>query len=398
MRLAYLTTSYPEVSHTFIRREILEVERLGHEVDRLSIRAPESVLVDAEDVSDANRTWYCLPRLKSEIWGALLVSPLKLLTALVATIQLARLSHRGPVVNLAYLVEALLVARRLREQDVDHLHVHFGTNAATVAYLARLLGGPTWSMTIHGPAEFDSAIGFSLERKIESAAFVVAITDYCGAQLRRWVTPEHWDKIRVVHCAVPDSLLERARPVDPDCKTIACIGRLCEQKGQLLLLEALRRVLDGGDELRLVLGGDGEMRGLIEERIAALDLTDHVEITGWIDADEVATRLLASRAMVLPSFAEGLPVVIMESLAVGRPVLSTYIAGIPELVEPGAHGWLVPAGSVDALVEALREVARTPTDRLDEMGRAGTAAVRARHHLPTEVSRLEKCFQEFVHT
>ena len=232
----------------------------------------------------------------------------------------------------------------------------------------------------------------------DAAGFVVAITDYCGAQLRRWVTPEHWDKIRVVHCAVPDGLLERARPIDPDCRTITCIGRLCEQKGQLLLLEALRRVLDGGDELRLVLGGDGEIRDLVEERIAALDLTDHVEITGWIDADEVATRLLASRAMVLPSFAEGLPVVIMESLAVGRPVLSTYIAGIPGLVEPGTHGWLVPAGSVDALVEALREVARTPTDRLDEMGRAGTAAVRARHHLPTEVSRLEKCFQEFVRT
>jgi len=396
MRLAYLTTAYPEVSHTFIRREIQELERLGYEVERLSIREPANTLVDPADLAEVDQTYYCLARLPREILGALPRSPLRLLRALWMTLQMARISHRGLIVNFAYLAEALTLTRFLERKRIQHLHVHFGTNAAATARLIRALGGPPYSMTIHGPAELDSALGFSLGPKIEDAAFVVAITDYCGAQLRRWVDPDHWHKIRVVHCAVEEALFDAAAPIDPDCRSLVCVGRLTAQKGQLMLLEALRKLVDEGVELRLVLAGDGEMRPQVEQRIAEYRLEDHVEITGWIDSQEVARRLLDSRALVLPSFAEGLPVVIMEAFALRRPVLSTYVAGIPELVEPGRNGWLVPAGNVDALSEAIRALMETPAERLGEMGRAGADAVRARHHLPTEVSRLEKIFQEFV--
>ncbi len=396
MRLAYLTTSYPEVSHTFIRREILGLEALGHDVERLAIRRPGSELVDPDDQAEVGRTWYCLPELLRALPSALLVSPVRLLGALWMTLSMARTSHRGLVVNLVYLLEALVIARRLRERPVDHMHVHFGTNAATVARLVKRLGGPSYSMTIHGPAELDQTIGFSLGPKIEDAAFVVAITSYCSAQLRRWVGHEHWDKIRVVHCAVPESLLDRARPIDPESRRLVCVGRLSEQKGQLLLLDAVERVVAEGVELKLVLAGDGEMRGEVETRIRERGLEDHVEITGWIDADEVASQLARARALVLPSFAEGLPVVIMEAFAMARPVLSTYIAGIPELVRPDQNGWLVPAGDTAALADALRDLMATPVETLDAYGRDGHAAVRAEHHLPTEVSRLEKIFREFV--
>ncbi|MCB9725354.1 MAG: glycosyltransferase family 4 protein [Spirochaetaceae bacterium] len=396
MRIAYLTTSYPEVSHTFIRREILALEALGHEVDRLAIRPPESHLVDADDIAEAELTYYCLPNLLRDLPRALWTSPLRLWAALRMTLAMARVSHRGLVVNLAYLLEAIALARRLRERGIQHVHVHFGTNAAAAARLVKALGGPTYSMTIHGPAELDNAIGFSLGPKIEDAEFVVAITDYCGAQLRRWVAPEHWEKIRVVHCAVPDGLFEQATPIARETNTLVCVGRLTAQKGQLLLLDALRQVLDEGLDAKLVLAGDGEMRPEVERRIAGHRLEEHVEITGWIDAPEVARRLQAARAMVLPSFAEGLPVVIMEALALCRPVLSTYIAGIPELVVPGQSGWLVPAGNVEAIARAMREILETPTERLDEMGREGARAVHERHHLPTEVSRLEKIFREYV--
>jgi glycosyltransferase involved in cell wall biosynthesis len=396
MRLAYLTTSYPEVSHTFIRREILGLEALGHEVERLSIRRPGSELVDPDDQAEVGRTWYCLPQLLRALPAALLVSPLRLLGALWMTLSMARTSHRGLVVNVVYLLEALVIARRLRARPVDHMHVHFGTNAATVARLVKRLGGPSYSMTIHGPAELDQTIGFSLGPKIEDAAFVVAITSYCSAQLRRWVDHEHWEKIRVVHCAVPESLLDRARPIDPESRRLVCVGRLSEQKGQLLLLDAFERVVAEGVDLQLVLAGDGEMRGEVETRIREHGLEDHVEVTGWIDANEVASQLARARALVLPSFAEGLPVVIMEAFAMARPVLSTYIAGIPELVRPEQNGWLVPAGDTAALADALRELMATPVETLDAFGRDGHAAVRDEHHLPTEVSRLEKIFREFV--
>lgn len=396
MRLAYLTTSYPEVSHTFIRREIQALERLGHDVERLSVREPSSTLVDPDDLSEVERTYYVLPSLRADLLPALSMNPLRLLRALLMTLQMARVSHRSLLVNFAYLVEAITVKKRLEDRQIEHLHVHFGTNAAATARLVKALGGPTYSMTIHGPAEFDSAIGFALGAKIEDAEFVVAITDYCAAQLRRWVDPGNWHKIRVVHCAVPEPLFDRAVPIAPDQKTLVCVGRLTAQKGQILLLEAVRQLVDEGIDLKLVLAGDGEMRTQIEEQIAAHELQPRVEITGWIDSAEVIRRLQASRAMVLPSFAEGLPVVIMEALALERPVLSTYIAGIPELVEPGKNGWLVPAGNVEALKEALRDLMKTPVERLQEMGRAGAKAVREDHHLPTEVSRLEKLFREFV--
>jgi colanic acid/amylovoran biosynthesis glycosyltransferase len=113
-----------------------------------------------------------------------------------------------------------------------------------------------------------------------------------------------------------------------------------------------------------------------------------VHITGWASGDEVREQLLAARAMILPSFAEGLPVVIMEALGLGRPVLSTYVAGIPELVVPGENGWLVPAGSVDHLVAALRQVLATPTEKLVQMGEAGRRAVLERHDVRVTAASL----------
>ena len=395
MRLAYLTTTYPEVSHTFIRREILEIERLGYEIERVAIREPDSTLVDPDDIAEVEDTYYCLANLKHDLLPALAINPLRLLRALWMTFQMGRVSHRGMLVNFAYFIEALPLTKRLVDREVDHVHVHFGTNAAAVARLVKALGGPTFSMTIHGPAELDSAIGFALGAKIEESEFVIAITDYCGAQLRRWVHHGHWHKIRVVHCAIEESLLDKATPVAPLSRTLVCVGRLSAQKGQLLLIDAVRRVIEDGGDMKLVLAGDGEMRPEIEERIKEYDLESHVEITGWIDGNEVARRLESCRTMILPSFAEGLPVVIMEAFAMQRPVLSTYIAGIPELVVPGENGWLVPAGSVEAIHTAIHEILDTPTEELIKMGKAGAIAVRERHHLPTEVSRLDKIFREF---
>jgi glycosyltransferase involved in cell wall biosynthesis len=151
-----------------------------------------------------------------------------------------------------------------------------------------------------------------------------------------------------------------------------------------------------GGGARLVFVGDGPLRGAIERRAAALGLSERLEITGWLNESEVRRRLQECRAFALTSSAEGLPVVIMEALALGRPVLSTYIAGIPELVRPGENGWLVPAGNVDAPAQAIGEIMSAPVSRLDEMGRAGQELVRERHHTATEVSRLEALFVECV--
>jgi hypothetical protein len=188
MRLAYLTTAYPEVSHTFIRREIEELERRGHSVLRVAVRRHISTLVDARDLAEEARAVRLLDRparLLLAFASALVRSPLRFARALGATLAMSRNSERGFLRHLAYLVEACLLERLLASARCEHLHVHFGTNAAAVARLARLLGAVPYSMTVHGPDEYDAPRGFSLREKADDAAFVVAISHYCAARSSR---------------------------------------------------------------------------------------------------------------------------------------------------------------------------------------------------------------------
>lgn len=397
MRVAYLTTQYPKVSHTFIRRELRELERRGHVVLRLAIRAPESAPVDPEDRAEQDRTTLVLGQPPTRLLRAALASlgrrPAAALGALGLALAMGWRSSSGTLRHLAYWIEATFVAERLRTERIDHVHVHFGTNAAAVARLARRLGGPPYSMTVHGPDEFDAPRGLDLAGKVRDAAFVVAVSSFGRSQLLRWTERACWPRIHVVHCAVAPRFLE-ATPAPSEALDLVCVGRLTPQKGQLLLVEAFATLVKEGFTGRLVLAGDGELRADVEQRVRELAIEGRVEITGWLDEAQVAERLRAARCAVQPSFAEGLPVVLMEALALGRPVVSTYVAGIPELVRPGENGWLVPAGDVDALAEALRQVAGASEERLAAMGTAGRARVAERHRLETEVDRLERLIEQ----
>ena len=216
-----------------------------------------------------------------------------------------------------------------------------------------------------------------LGAKIERASFVAAICSYGKSQLYRLCDQTHWKKIHVVHCGVDAAFLKEPPTPIPAAPRLVCVGRLCEQKGQLLLLDAASRLVAEGIPLEIVLVGDGEMRGEIARKIGESGLDSHVRITGWADEHQVRDELRRARALVLPSFAEGLPVVIMEALAMGRPVISTYVAGIPELVIDGECGWLVPAGDIDALTAAIKRTLLAGTDELERMGKAGRARVLA---------------------
>ena len=396
LRLAYLTTQYPAVSHTFIRRELVELERRGHHVLRLAIRRVAGPLPDPADSAEQSKTLHCLAQPMVALLVAVICSmasrPFRFVATAGAALTLARRSDRGLVRHLAYLVEAAYLLGVVRRERIQHVHVHFGTNAAAVALLMRRLGGPSYSIAIHGPAEFDAPIGLSLAKKVEAAAFVTAISHFGSAQTKRWTPLRAWPKVHIIRCGVGESFVQPATPIDPDSRTFLCIGRLNEQKGHLLLLDAFAHLVESGAQARLVLAGDGELRGEIESRIAALGILDWVEITGWIDEAGVRQRIRECRAVVLSSFAEGLPMVLMEALALGRPVIATSIAGIPELVQPGVSGWLVPAGNAPALAEAMDAALSAPAHRLDAMAAAGRIAVSERHSTASEAAKLESLF------
>jgi glycosyltransferase involved in cell wall biosynthesis len=235
-----------------------------------------------------------------------------------------------------------------------------------------------------------------LGEKIARAAFVVAVSEYGRSQLYRWSAYPDWHKIHVVHCGVDASFLTGEPPELADTARLVCVGRLAEQKGQLLLIEAASRLKRDGVRFEIILVGDGGMREEIESQIARHGLSEQVRITGWKTNTEVRDEILASRAMILPSFAEGLPVVVMEALALRRPVISTYVAGIPELVDVAKCGYLVPAGSVEELARAMKEVLGTSVEVLRAMGREGARRVAERHDACVEARKLSRLFRALV--
>ena len=392
MKLAYILNAYPQPSQSFIRRELNALEAQGHEVVRLAMRPGDAPLVDAQDRAEAELTEYILKAgglaLLSGMFKALFANPGPWFRALKLAVSCGRRAETGVLRHLIYFAEAVRVADRCTAQGVTHAHAHFGTNAATVAMLAHVLGGPRYSFTVHGPEEFDSPRALSLGTKIAHSAFTVAISHYGRSQLCRWAAPADWDKIEVVHCGIVPERFPDPTPLPDGPLRMVAIGRFVEQKGQLVLIDALAKLRHSHPDIHLVLIGDGEMRSEIEARIQEADLASQVTLTGWVDEARILSELQASHALVMSSFAEGLPMVIMEAMTAGRTVLATHIAGTPELVVPGKTGWLVPAGDVDGLAEAIATLADTPKNDLQKIATAGRARALDRHDVAKEAAKL----------
>jgi colanic acid/amylovoran biosynthesis glycosyltransferase len=396
LRVAYLVNQYPRVSHSFIRREIVALERRGVQVQRHAVRGWDAETPDPADAQERSNTRYLLGNGIFALAGPMLrtvfAEPRRFFAALAVALRMSRRADRPLFYHLVYFAEACLLRQWLRASAAVHLHAHFGTNAAEVALLVHALGGPPYSFTVHGPEEFDKPEALHLAEKVERAAFAVAVSSYGRSQLYRWSRPADWPRIEVVHCGLEPGFGSADACDPPDVPRLVCVGRLCEQKGQLLLVEAVARLAQHRTLFELVLAGDGEMRGPIEALVRERGMGQQVRITGWLSGAQVREEILAARALVLPSFAEGLPVVIMEAMALRRPVISTYVAGIPELVRDGKEGWLVPAGDVDALAEAIRACLAMSPAALARLGEAARLRVLERHDIDIEAGKLAQLF------
>lgn len=394
MKIAYILNTYPQPSQSFIRREIRALEAVGHEVSRLAMRAADVPLVDVQDKEEATKTQYVLkagaPALLGALAQALWQNPARFLRAFKMALRLGSASEIGRLRHMIYFAEAAFVARQMTANGATHAHAHFGTNAATVAMLSHLLGGPKYSFTVHGPEEFDAPRALSLGDKIHHSAFAVAISQFGRSQLCRWTDHGDWARIKVVHCGIEPAKFDAPAPMPAGPRRLVAIGRLVEQKGQLALVEALARTQA---PIHLTLIGDGEMRSQIEALIAQHGLANRITLTGWVDEARIKHELAQAHALVMPSFAEGLPMVVMEAMAAARPVIATYIAGTPELVQPESTGWLVPAGDVDALANAMDRFAQTNDATLAQMGQNARIRVLQRHDIDVEAAKLAAAMQ-----
>ena len=403
VKLAYLINTYPRASHTFIRREIQALERIGIAVHRFAMRSDRDALVDAADIAEDYRTEHVLEmgfmRLITTALVWMLTHPASSIIAISTAWACGARGAGGPagtsgrLKHLIYLVEAAYIARRCRDLGITHLHAHFGTNSTTVALLAHALGGPQFSFTVHGPEEFDAPLALSLGQKIEKAAFVVAISSFGRSQLCRWVAAPHWAKIKVVHCGIEPDRFPRPLPLPTGGPHLVAVGRFSAQKGFALLIEAMAIAAPSLPDLHLTLVGDGEMRREIKDLIDKYGLGPRITLAGWQDEAGVRKSLDAAQALILPSFAEGLPMVLMEAMANGRPVIATAIAGVPELVNRDA-GWIVPAGDAMALATAIHALSQMSPERLAEMGAAARKRVFERHDIDHLASALANHFRE----
>ena len=392
-RVAYLINQYPKVSHTFIRREILALERQGIAVDRIALRGwDDQTIVDQADIEEREKTRYVQKNgtvsLLKELAEMAFRRPRPFFTALAAALRLSRNAVRPLPYHLIYLAQACRVWRWMDGAEIAHLHAHFGTNPAEIAYLVHKLGGPNYSFTIHGQDEIEGAKQLHFPAKVGAAKFVVAISAYCRSQILREIPHETWNKMHVVHCGLTQDYFASAPASFPDPAVFLAVGRLSPEKGHLILLEAFAQVRRNHPATRLVFAGDGPMRADLERHMGVLGLQDAVEITGWVDAERIQSELSKSTALVQPSFIEGLPVVIMEAMAMRRPVISTYVAGIPELVLPGKTGWLVPAGDVSALSDAMEQAISADLETITRLGEVGHARARDRHLINVEAAKL----------
>lgn len=398
MKVAYFINQYPGISHSFIRREIQALERHGVKVCRYAIRPSKDEVIAHEDMEESKKTRHIVRQgkitLLATMTKTLLSSPVRVMGAFITALKMGRCSEAGLFRHVLYFGEALVLADWLRRDATAHVHAHFGTNAATIAMLAAPIAGASYSFTVHGPEEFEKPGLISLPEKVADAAFTAAISKFGASQLKKLSVPAIWSRINIIRCGIERAFYADAERVDRAKSDFVCVGRLCAEKGQIDLVEAVARVAKTRPDIKVTLIGDGPMRADIENRIAALGVEKNVLLAGWKTPDEVREAILASRAFILPSYAEGLPVSIMEALVLQRPVISTYIAGIPELVGHGECGWLTAAGDVDAIADALLAALAASNEELARMGEEGRRRVQEMHDIDKEAAKLAACFSK----
>ena len=395
MKIAYLMNMYPMVSTTFIGREIAGLERSGFEVARYVIRRWTGTLVDPADIAEAEQADHLLEdgavRLVAGLVTEALRNPGGVAKAAGLCWRLWR-AGGGAVRHVAYLLEAVALRRRLRAAPVEHLHAHFSTNSAAVAMMTHALGGPSYSFTVHGPDELFDPQGNSLGLKIEHAAFVACISHFCRSQCMIFSDPAHWDRLKIVHCGIrPADYTEPLPAVDLPPKAgggrVLFVARLSLLKGGLVLLDAMEKVAREFSDADLVIAGDGEARPAMEAKVADAGLSERVHFLGFQSRDAVRAAMADADMLVLPSFAEGVPVVLMEAMASDRPVIASQVAGVSELVEHGVSGFIIPPGDTETLATRIGELLADP-DLRARMGTTGRAKVAAEFDIDAETEWL----------
>ncbi len=394
----YLLSQYPAVTHTYLLREVLELRRLGWNIHVISVRPPDRPLdtLQPTERDEAAQTYYVKRASVGSVIGThcklFLVHPTAWIRGLFYALRMSRQNPSKLLHNLFYFAEAVMVGCWMQRRNITHLHTHF---VSTVALLVKKIFPFTLSMTIHGPEEFDDAVGFHLDEKMAAADFVVAISHYARSQLMRASAVEHWPKITVVPLGVDPSIyLPVTPPAQAEPFRLICVARLAPVKAQSILVQTVSRLALAGRRVELHLVGGGLDRERLEQSVKNENLEQSVVFHGPLPPARVAELLASAHAFVLASFAEGVPVALMEAMALEVPCIATNVMGVPELIRPGIEGILVPPSDIDGFTAAIGEFIDNPQLR-ERYGKWSRKRVVERYDIRRNIAAMSDILDSF---
>lgn len=406
-RCAYLVSRYPAVTHAFIAEEVRAFREAGVRVETVSIRRPSHEDIVSEDHRrELKSTRSLVPARPLPLLGdhlrAFARAPVAYVRTLVDALRMSSGGVRALLWQLYYFAEAVMLYSHLRRCDVRHVHVVFPTGASDAAMLATSYGNRstrpgeerwTWSMACYGPTEFTDISADRFAAKVDAADAVICGSHWVYSQVLAWTPPSHPERVHVVRCGIDlEAFTPRGASVRPPSSTVRLlnIAAMSPRKGQIVLVRALARLRDRGRDVTLTVVGDGPERTTLEAEVARLGLSDRVTFLGSLGHGELAGCYEQADIFCLPSFAEGMPTVLMEAMASGVPVVATTIAGTAELVEHGVCGLLVAPARDDELADALDALVTGSElrQRFAAAGRRRVEAERDLHVLTAELRRV----------
>jgi colanic acid/amylovoran biosynthesis glycosyltransferase len=398
LRLAYLVSEYPAISHTFILREVRHLRTMNFDVRVASINSPRRPAAEmtTEELEEIQTTFYIkkvgtVGAARAHL-RAIRQRPGAYIRGLVFALSLGGTDLRQLLYSMFYFTEALMLGNWMEGQGLDHLHVHFANPASTVGLVASRIFANGFSFTVHGPDEFYDVRGQRLAEKIEGASFVFCIGHFARSQLMKISPVRCWNKFVIAPLGVDLKVFARPFRLAAEPFQILCVGRLVPAKGQHILIAAIDRLVKEGRTVSLRLVGEGPDRANLEREVKCRRLGEHVTFEGNVNQDLIGQFYREADAFALASFAEGIPVVLMEAMAMEIPCVSTTVAGIPELIQNEINGLLVMPSDERALAEALGRLIDDKVLRR-RLGEAGRRRVMEKYDLYTNVERLSWLFR-----
>ena len=398
MKLGYLVSQYPALSHTVILREVLALRRHGVDVRVASVRTCDRPMgaLSADEAAEAKQTFSvigagALHAMLANV-NVLCRHPIGYLRGLLYAWTLSRGTPRLLVTYSFYFLEAVVAGDYFQRHGITNIHTHFSSTVLLI--LARIFP-VRYSLTAHGSGEFVDVVGFHLADKVAGAVFVATVGQYGMSQVMNASDPAYWHKVLVLPLGVDVDAFRRKKTLQRDLNEpfrLLSVGRLSAPKGYPILIEAVALLRERGCNLRLTLVGEGAERASLEKLIALRDLGNYVRLAGACNHDRLVDYYESSDAFVMSSFLEGVPVVLMEAMAMELPCIATWITGIPEIIDKDVEGLLVPPASASAIADAVERLIEDP-EGARRLGTAARRKVILKYHLERNVERLVQEFR-----